>query len=106
VSRNLWSDTQAAELDALLSAALAAWQSTADDVQPQGPVADGTASERRGRLAAVVAADTALTEQQRSLDIADRAAGAALERLKRARDRVARCQARSSPRPSCSMPAS
>ena len=82
-----------AELDARLSSALAAWQDSADDVQPPVSAADGTASEGRARQAAVVAADTALTEQQRLLEIVDRAAGAALERVKRARDRVARCQA-------------
>ncbi len=87
-------NTQVAELDARLSAALAAWQSSAGDVQPHVSVAERTASEGRALLAAVVATDMALTEQQRSLEVVDRAAGAALERVKRARDRVARCQAR------------
>ena len=87
---------QVAELDAKLSAALAAWQDGARDVKPPPAVssAEGPGAEpERALLATVVAADTALRERQAALDAAKRAAGAALERLRQARDRDARCQA-------------
>ena len=50
--------------------------------------------DSRVLTAAVVTADMALTEQQLVLDVAERAAAAALQRARHAQDRVARCQAR------------
>ena len=84
--------SQVAELDARLASALTAWQGIAGEEQLEPPI--GTAPDASALLAAVVAADTALTGQQLALDSAERAASAALERVRRARDRVARCQAR------------
>ena len=87
---------QVVELDARLSAALVAWQDSASAAQPPLAVKSGaapTADPEGALLAAVVNADTALRERQAALDAADRAAGAALEQLRRARDRAARCEA-------------